>query len=158
MKGINCFLVFLAIIPISLMAAEKPLQNVDLKKEAQQFYAKTQHLVSRTDNAIAKYNDGDSTFLVAINKDMSSLLSKSEELFGPASDLTSPFHGCLKMGSFAQFYWQEKIFQRTSTNTATLDNAKKMYEEARKECKDDIINPTPNKKDDLAVVDIDATH
>ena len=158
MKRLNYFLVVLAMIPISVIAAEKSLENVDLKKEAQQFYAKTQRLISRTDNAINEYNNGNSTFLVAINKDMSTLVSKSEELFGPASDLASPFHGCLKMGTFAQFYWQEKIFKSSSANVATLDNAKKMYEEARKECKDDIIHPTSNKKDDLAIIDIDAPH
>lgn len=136
--------ILLTAIPLLSYANSNALS--EKQKIAQQFYTKINVVMGMTDKARDEYNQGNPNMWKAINSDLKKLVSESDTQFGPA--FSTPFQGCFKLGKSAENLWTEKM-----TNSPTLPVAMNEYEIAKKECKQNIVNPQ-DKNDNVAVIDL----
>ena len=132
------------VIPLFAYADKSDLQNK--QKIAQDFYTKVNAVMVNTDEAKESYRQGNPAMWKAINSDLNALINEADSEFG--SELTSSFHGCFKLGTAARYLWTDKMM-----NSATLDITKSNYENAKRECKQNIINPQA-KNDNVAIIDV----
>lgn len=137
-------LLLTALIPFFASA-----DNVDIQlkqKKAQDFYKKISAVMAKTDEARNAYQQGNPKLWKVINSNLENLVAESDSEFGPA--FSTPFQGCFKLGRYAQNLWTEKMTMSTNMSITNRE-----YENAKRECKQNIANPQV-KKNDVAIIDL----
>ncbi|GJL33229.1 hypothetical protein TUM17576_00490 [Enterobacter hormaechei] len=123
--------------------------NADIQikqKKAQDFYTKISAVMAKTDEARNAYQQGNPKLWKAINSDLEDLVKESDSEFGPA--FSTPFQGCFKLGRDAQKLWTDKMTMSTNVSITNRE-----YENAKRECKQNIANPQV-KNNDVAIIDL----
>ncbi|MEB2724645.1 hypothetical protein VC180_19955 [Citrobacter braakii] len=150
---------FMILLVFSFGGFAKQNDNEDIKS-VRLFIAKTKYLVSRFDNAINLYSHGESSSLLALNKDMNDLYHDGVARYGMSVEngfKVSPFSDCSTMSTAAYNLWQEKKNTLTD-NDKNLEALKLSYLNAYHDCKKTTLQPSAHedKNDDkITIIDVE---
>lgn len=119
-------------------------RHSELKQEAQSVLTLSKYLMSKTDDAVIAYRNGDSSSWRTLNQDMAALKQRAATLGGVYIE---PYSSCYSLGNATDDYWVAKM-----AHSATLQLFKQSYEQSLSDCKAEIINK-PQDKSELGIID-----